>query len=262
MLHNNLNNMATTEAPIKTEEQTQSSNYEQSNIESCSSSMDTSEICGAVKVKEDTCDLVISNIKQEPDIYYCDNRDNSARNNEMNVDAANDNDASNINDIVISQIKQEADIFYGAVKNENTDDKMVTQVQNECDTVYEVCMSTAVDTSSICDTKYKVDNSKVKGDKEKKTSDNNRQKPNVVTPSEAAVKPYQCDQCDKTYVYRCLLMRHVRTHSGEKPYQCDNCDKAFAQSPSLKKHMRTHTGEKPYACSQCKKAFSQQWNLK
>ena len=139
----------------KMENKTQFSDNELSNLEIPISSMDTSESCVVVKVKEETCDLLISNIKQEADIFYNENNDSSRRSNEMNVDTShllipqvksevdtlhnenssssvNVDDAGNIQDLVISQIKQEADIFYNgsissdAVKSpkcENTEGK-------------------------------------------------------------------------------------------------------------------------------------------
>ena len=132
--------MEVNEGSNKTEKKTQFSDHKQTNLEIPSSSMDTSERCGIVKVKQETCDLLISNVKQEADIFYKENSDSSARGSEMNVDTShllisqvksevgtlhnenssssvNADDAGNIQDLVIhvSQIKQEAD----DLKNEN-----------------------------------------------------------------------------------------------------------------------------------------------
>ena len=123
------------EVSNETENKTQFSNHKQTSLEIPSSSMDTSNSCGVVKVKEEPCDLVISNVQQEADIFYKENRDSSTRSSEMNVDtchllisqvksevdtlhnessssSVNSRDAGNIQDLVISHIKQEADIFY------------------------------------------------------------------------------------------------------------------------------------------------------
>ncbi|CAL4245862.1 unnamed protein product [Meganyctiphanes norvegica] len=74
-------------------------------------------------------------------------------------------------------------------------------------------------------------------------------------------KPFQCSQCDKAFSYNSKLIEHQRIHSGEKPYQCSQCDKAFSRNSNLMYHLRIHTGDKPYQCSQCNKAFSQNSNL-
>ena len=75
------------------------------------------------------------------------------------------------------------------------------------------------------------------------------------------VKPYHCDQCDKSFSYSSNLITHKRTHIGVKPYHCDQCQKSFTQSSGLINHKRTHTGMKPYHCDQCEKSFTQSSDL-
>lgn len=102
-------------------------------------------------------------------------------------------------------------------------------------------------------------------------------------------RPYQCNQCDRTFTQKGNMARHMSIHSkrysckecwpwkafstssnlnkhqlihtGEKPYKCTHCDKEFSQSSTLKGHMRIHTGEKPFKCSYCEKAFSLKFYL-
>ncbi|CAL4171959.1 unnamed protein product, partial [Meganyctiphanes norvegica] len=67
-------------------------------------------------------------------------------------------------------------------------------------------------------------------------------------------KPYQCSQCDKTFIQNIHLITHLRTHK-ENTYQCSDCYQVFSQRSDLVSHMKTHTGEKSNECK-VKKAKS------
>ena len=37
-------------------------------------------------------------------------------------------------------------------------------------------------------------------------------------------------------------------HSDEKPFECEECGKSFANKAYLDKHKRYHKGDKPFKC--------------
>ncbi|KAK3871243.1 hypothetical protein Pcinc_023605 [Petrolisthes cinctipes] len=66
----------------------------------------------------------------------------------------------------------------------------------------------------------------------------------------------QCPVCQKIFMWRSSLRRHLRDHSRERrPYTCDICFKIFPHEASLSNHKLSHTGEMMYECDICLKGF-------
>ncbi len=62
-----------------------------------------------------------------------------------------------------------------------------------------------------------------------------------------APRPHTCDVCDKTFVKREHLTKHLRIHKTDnKRYACEFCQKAFRDRYELVRHTRRHTGDFPF----------------
>ncbi|KXJ16348.1 zinc finger protein 2 [Exaiptasia diaphana] len=66
---------------------------------------------------------------------------------------------------------------------------------------------------------------------------------------------HACDKCDKKFVAKHDLKRHMIVHSDERPFGCQLCDKAFRTKNELNLHIPVHNKDTPYKCEFCGKEF-------
>ncbi|KAJ8736860.1 hypothetical protein PYW07_000131 [Mythimna separata] len=69
-------------------------------------------------------------------------------------------------------------------------------------------------------------------------------------------EPPKCYVCQRGFIFKNILLKHIRTHTGEKPYTCHSCQRKYNSHDDLIKHMRKHNGEKPYKCGICQCSFN------
>lgn len=77
-----------------------------------------------------------------------------------------------------------------------------------------------------------------------------RSKAHAIT--HTGVMPYQCDQCDKSFVVQDELKRHVTLqHNKGKQRPCPHCGRMFVSDTRFEWHLRLHEMNQGFKCSKC-----------
>ena len=78
------------------------------------------------------------------------------------------------------------------------------------------------------------------------------------------IRPFQCDQCKKTFTKMFYLTSHMGSSNCKKlkkKYKCKECESFFANKSYLKYHInRVHLKIKPlkkFICNECEAPFEQ-----
>lgn len=86
-------------------------------------------------------------------------------------------------------------------------------------------------------------------------------------------KPYKCEMCDYTSVYKKDVTRHSAVHNKSKSrkidvvskvseFPCPICSRVYPMQKRLTQHMKTHSTEKPHMCDKCGKSFKKRYTFK
>lgn len=75
---------------------------------------------------------------------------------------------------------------------------------------------------------------------------------------------HRCGACNKSFMKKFELTRHLVVHTKERRFVCAQCGKKFSQNSSLQQHMRSHSSglQHPHKCALCDASFSQAGNLR
>uniref|UniRef100_A0A8C9LG47 C2H2-type domain-containing protein n=1 Tax=Pavo cristatus TaxID=9049 RepID=A0A8C9LG47_PAVCR len=79
--------------------------------------------------------------------------------------------------------------------------------------------------------------------------------------TDAAVEPFCCGECGRSFRLEICLAAHRKTHAKGGPYLCAHCGKKLSTKIYFNIHMRTHTEKRPFACSECGKSFVKKGTL-
>ncbi|XP_058443486.1 zinc finger protein 664-like [Malaya genurostris] len=88
-----------------------------------------------------------------------------------------------------------------------------------------------------------------------------RFKTKFIFNSHSRVHSHNCSDCDKQFVTKNELKKHIDTSHKERAFKCRVCDKAFLLKKYQKEHERIHTDDKRYKCQICEKSFTRRYNV-
>ena len=64
----------------------------------------------------------------------------------------------------------------------------------------------------------------------------------------SGLRPFQCDECDKSFTVITLLKVHMKTYSGTiKQFRYEHGGKTFSTVGNLQTYLRIYSGGKPFA---------------
>ncbi|NXG51666.1 ZN335 protein, partial [Psilopogon haemacephalus] len=89
-------------------------------------------------------------------------------------------------------------------------------------------------------------------------------------------KPYKCEECSYTSVYKKDVIRHSAVHNRDSnlilavslqppklnSFPCPVCNRIYPMQKRLTQHMKTHSTEKPHMCDKCGKSFKKRYTFK
>uniref|UniRef100_A0A8K9V6X7 Zinc finger protein 335 n=1 Tax=Oncorhynchus mykiss TaxID=8022 RepID=A0A8K9V6X7_ONCMY len=82
-------------------------------------------------------------------------------------------------------------------------------------------------------------------------------------------KPFKCEECDYSSVYKKDVIRHSAIHNKDKyqvskvlSFPCPVCHRVYPMQKRLTQHMKTHSTEKPHMCDKCGKSFKKRYTFK
>ncbi|KAM9305352.1 zinc finger protein 646 [Gastrophryne carolinensis] len=84
--------------------------------------------------------------------------------------------------------------------------------------------------------------------------DEKRNISSVKIKRDPASRPYQCQECGRSYRYAGSLCNHKKSHKTG-PYCCSVCQKIYSNLMAMKNHERIHYDAKRHHCPQCGKTF-------
>ncbi|KAL8613326.1 hypothetical protein ACOMHN_052566 [Nucella lapillus] len=72
---------------------------------------------------------------------------------------------------------------------------------------------------------------------------------------------FKCPYCERPFLQRCDMNRHIAVHTDQYPFRCQTCNKGYIRKSDLVVHERFHSKNKAFKCDTCGRAFYQSGDL-
>lgn len=75
-------------------------------------------------------------------------------------------------------------------------------------------------------------------------------------PDYVMCKDFHCYVCDKKFIFREYLSKHVKSHFEASDHLCSTCGALFKTKSRLTQHMQIHEQDRRFECDKCGKRFN------
>ena len=90
----------------------------------------------------------------------------------------------------------------------------------------------------------------------------NTEQPMTLQTKENKLRVHNCNQCEKSYSTKAILIEHIEKVHENVRHNCDQCGKSFSGKSSLRRHIRHEHENVQFKCEQCDRSFYDTSHLK
>lgn len=71
----------------------------------------------------------------------------------------------------------------------------------------------------------------------------------------SGLRPHKCTKCDKSFITKDTLNKHMNVHVEDRNFKCGECGKLFKRLSHVREHIKIHSSARSFPCTVCEKSF-------